>query len=188
MTKRRRKSKKWISWLIFLVLLVAAGAICFFVWDGYFREKPKDKPETSQQKSVDDNKTTPAEEKKEEKKEEPTEEPKEEEKKVPQYDGGDPNKGNEITGVITYAGVNNGTLMIRVNIDQLLSGGKCNLGLRRDGGNLYGAEASVVGSASTSSCDGFNVPVAGLGSGKTQIVIYINSGDKSGEIHGEVDL
>lgn len=187
MTKRRRKNKNWISIIIFLVLLIVAGVICFFVWDSYFKEKTPE-PETSQGQPSDEKKVVPAEKKEEEKKDEPVEEPKEEEKKVPQYDGGDPNKASGITGVITYAGVNNGTLMIRVNIDQLLSGGKCTLGLRRGGDNIYSAEANVVGSASTSSCDGFNVPVAGLGSGNTQIVIYINSGNKNGEIHGEVDL
>lgn len=188
MTKRRRKNKNWVSIIIFLVLLVVAGVVCFFVWDSYFKEKTPNEPGTSQEQPAEEKKEVPTEKKEEEKKEEPAEEPKEEEKKVPQYDGGDPNKASEITGVITYAGVNNGTLMIRVNIDQLLNGGKCTLGLRRGGGNIYSAEANVMGSASTSSCDGFNVPVTGLGSGNTQIVIYINSGNKNGEIHGEVNL
>ena len=42
MSKRRRK-KSWISWVLILVLLVAAGAICYLVWESYFKEKEMDR-------------------------------------------------------------------------------------------------------------------------------------------------
>ena len=131
-------------------------------------------------------KDTKPETKKEEEKKEET--PVEEKEKVQQYDGNDPNTANDITGVITYAGVSGDNLMIRVNIDQYLNGGKCTLSLRQGGGNVYGAEANVVDSAATSTCEGFNIPVASLPKGNINIIIYISSGDKVGEIAGEVTL
>jgi len=183
MAKRRHRSKKWISWVIILILLIGAGVVCYFVYDSYFRDKSGDevKPvENSQDK--DDEKKTPEETQPEEKKEEVVEK-----EKVVQYDGADPNESNGITGAITYTGVSGGSLMIRMNIDQYLNGGTCTLGLRQGGSTVYSAEVGIVDSASTSTCEGFNVPVNGL-SGKYNIVIYINSNGKTGEISGEVEV
>lgn len=182
MTQRRKRSKKWVSWLIIAVLLVGAGVVCYLVYDNYFREK-KDEPASLEEKPQKREEEQPGENEPEEKKEEIVEK-----EKVVQYDGEDPNVSGGITGVITYAGVSGDNLLIRINIDQYLSGGTCSLGLRKDGGTVYAAEAGVIDSASTSTCEGFNVPVAGLGSGRYNIIIYINSGGKSGEISGEVEL
>ena len=38
--------------------------------------------------------------------------------KYDEYAGEDPNEREDLTGVVTYAGVNGNNLMIRVNIDQ----------------------------------------------------------------------
>ena len=46
MAQRRKRSKKWISWLIILALLIGAGVVCYLVWDSYFRDKTE--PETSE--------------------------------------------------------------------------------------------------------------------------------------------
>lgn len=179
---RRKRSKKWISWVIILLLLVAAGVISYLVWDNYFNDKKNESettPESSQEKEKEEEK--PAEKKEEE------QQPVEKEKTV-QYDGANPNTSSSITGAITYAAVSGNNLVIRVNIDQYLNGGKCTLGLRQGGGNVYSAEAAVIDSASTSTCEGFNVPVSGLPGGEYNIIIYINSGDKTGEISGGVTL
>lgn len=183
-----RTRKNWWKIALVIVLVTIAGVICFLVWKAYFSgEKSGDNSDSS---SVVDDKTK-KEEKEEEKKEEQKEEKKdggEEKEKVPQYDGDDPNVKSGLTGVVTYAGVSGGKLMIRVNIDQYVSNGTCMLGLRREGMNIYSAEARIVDNASTATCEGFDVPVDGLGSGNTQIVIYLNGDDKTGEIAGEVKL
>ncbi len=179
---RRKRSKKWISSLIILVLVIAAGVVCYLVWDNYFNDKKEESeksPETLQEEEKEEEK--PVEEKEEER------QPVKKEETV-QYDGANPNASSSITGAITYATVSGDNLVIRVNIDQYLSGGKCTLGLRQGGGNVYSAEASVIDSASTSTCEGFNVPVNGLLSGEYNIIIYISSGDKTGEISGGVTL
>ena len=184
--KRRRRSRKWVSWLVFLALIIAAVVVCYFVWDAYFRDKKGDKP-------VEDAKTSTKVEKEEEaKKEEKEQEEKKEEvvekEKVVQYDGGDPNDLAELTGVVTYAGVVGENLMVRVNIDQYLSGGSCVLSVRRDGAEVYGEEVPIVDSASTATCEGFNVPVSRLGSGAAEIVIKVQSGEKSGVISGRAEI
>lgn len=162
--------------MLMLVLFVAAAVVCYLVWNNYFRNKKEDKP-TEEQSLVEEHE----EEKVEGKGEETIEK-----KKVVQYEGEDPNIQEELTGVVTYAGVNGDNLMIRVNIDQYLESGNCELSLVRNG-VAYSDTANIVGSAATATCEGFNVPVSGLG-GDYEIVIKINSGDKTGTINGKVEI
>ena len=84
--------------------------------------------------------------------------------------------------------MNNGKLMIRVNIDQYVSSGTCTLGLRREGMNIYSAEALITDGASTSTCEGFDISTDELGNGTTNIIIYMEGDGKTGEIQGRVDL
>lgn len=176
MAQKRKNSKKWIFWVLMLVLFVAAAVVCYLVWNNYFRDKKEDKP-TEEQSLVEEHEEKKAEEKKEETIEK---------KKVVQYEGEDPNTQEELTGVVTYAGINGDNLMIRVNIDQYLESGSCELSLMQNG-VAYSDVASIVGSAATATCEGFNVPVSGLG-GDYEIVIKISSGDKTGTINGKVEI
>ena len=109
--------------------------------------------------------------------------------KVVQYDGDDPNTAEELSGVVTYAGVTDGKLMIRVNIDQYLESGTCDLTLTRGGDSIYSSIASIIGGPSTATCEGFDVPVAGLGGGQVDINISIKSADgRQGSIRGEASI
>lgn len=155
---------------------MAAAVVCYLVWNNYFRDKKEDKP-TEEQSLVEEHEEKKAEEKKEETIEK---------KKVVQYEGEDPNTQEELTGVVTYAGVNGNNLMIRVNIDQYLESGSCELSLMQNG-VAYSDVANIVGSAATATCEGFNVPVSGLG-GDYEIVIKISSGDKTGTINGKAKI
>lgn len=184
--KKKTNVKKWVVRGFLLILLIAAGVISFMVWDSYFNKKKDDKKpgETSQ-----------VEEKKESDENSNVEESDEEsvevdlsEKEMKQYEGENPNSAGGLTGVITYAGVSGGNLAIRVNIDQYLENGTCILGLRKEGMNVYSAEAKISASASTATCEGFDVPTSGLGSGSYTIVIYLSSGTRNGEIDGEVKI
>lgn len=113
---------------------------------------------------------------------------KSEETEVVQYEGGNPNALGELTGVVTYAGVRDGTLTVRVNIDQYLESGSCELALVSGGMTIYSEGAEIIGSATTASCTGFDVPVAGLPRGQLSIVVWLESGDKKGGIRGEVEI
>lgn len=162
---------------------MAAAVVCYLVWDGYF--KNKDKGELVEGQSV-----VEKEQDKEDKKSE--ENTKIEEGKVVgkeeiiQYEGDDPNTQDDLTGVITYAGVSGDSLMIRVNIDQYLENGTCELSLVQNG-VIYSDVANIVGSAATATCEGFNVPAGGLG-GQYEIIISLSSGEKAGVIKGEVEI
>ena len=182
MVKRRRKSKKWIFWVVFLILMIAAGIVGYLVWDNYFNDKKEDVQEADTTK-VDQQETEGSGENEVELVNEGGEE-----KKIPQYDGEDPNKASELSGAITYSGVVDGKLMIRMNIDQYLSNGKCELTLKRSGATIYNSVANIVGNASTSSCEGFDVPTSGLGGGNTEIIINLTADGKSGIIRGEVNI
>ena len=184
MTKRHRRSRKWTSWLILPVFLIAAGVVCYLVWDNYFNNKPNEQEEQEQ---------VIAEEKKEKDErlsnnvvEENNSEV--DNKKVIQYEGEDPNLSEELSGSVTYAGVLNNRITIRVNIDQYLSDGSCALNLISNGNTVYSESAKVVNSASTATCEGFDVPVSNVGTGAYGIEIEISSGEKSGIIKGEVEI
>ena len=180
MARKRKRSKKWISWLIMLILLVAACVMVYLVWDNYFRDDMKKGGEEPEPAEVVDNKTE----------DDTTEDQKPEEKEeIVQYEGENPNNAGELTGVVTYAGVTGEKLVIRVNINQYLSGGSCSLRLVfEDDVAVLEETAQIVDSASTSTCEGFDIPTAGLQSGNYRIYIGLTSGGKTGMINGEVRL
>ena len=109
---------------------------------------------------------------------------------VPQYEGENPNTRSDLTGIINYASVVDGNLLIRVSIDQLLGSGTCKLTLSAEGAKDYTAEAPIVqAGGTTSSCDGFDIPVAELSASKKwNANITLTSGDKTGLITKEVNL
>lgn len=157
----------------------------FLVWDNYFNDKKEDKQEEQTAEQVEKKESVEKAENADDGKDEA--EKAVEQKKVAQYDGDDPNAAEELSGVVTYAGVNNGVLMVRVNIDQYLDSGKCELSLVQGGGVAYSSTAEVVGGASTASCAGFDVPVTGLGGGY-EVLIKVESGAKKGTIKGEASV
>ena len=184
MARRRKRSRKWISWLIILILLIAAGVVVFLVWDNYFKEdkEGKDSEESEVVVAVLGNQDNSKVEK-EDKQPEVIEK-----KEIVQYEGSNPNQNSNVTGALTYAGVVGKNLVIRVNIDQYLSGGNCKLSLITDGVVVHEEFAGISESATTSTCEGFNVPVAGLASGTYQILINVSAGEKMGKISGEVKI
>lgn len=182
MARRRRRNRKWLIGGVFLVLLIATGVGAAALWNNEHQEEQGNETEmVEEEKAVDT-------EKRDEETEEEYSERMAEQKKVKQYEGEDPNKAEELSGAVTYAGVNNGILMIGVNIDQFLNEGSCELNLVRGENVIYAGKANIMADVSTSSCDGFNIPVSGLGNGATEIIIKLSSGGKTGTIKGEVNI
>ena len=181
---KRRKNRKWIYWMLIFVLLVVACIVGYFVWDSYFKDKDEKRDEVVEvveEQNIDkDNNnegeavglTTDVDDG----------------KKIDQYDGANPNTAEELSGVVTYAGVNGDSLMIRVNIDQYVTNGKCELTLSKNGANIHSSIASIVGNASTATCEGFDIPASNLGGGNIKINIKLNADGKSGVIQGEVNI
>lgn len=104
------------------------------------------------------------------------------------YDGNDPNLEESLTGSITAARISEDKLIIRVTIDQYLSNGTCSL-IVTNGDRTLEKTASIAPIASTSSCEGFDIPTSELNNINDKISIKINiaSGDKIGTITGEVE-
>lgn len=182
---KRKRNFRWVKWLLFLLLIAGTVAVVILVKNNYFDKK--DDQNTSQ--AVETNKTDDkkSEEKSEEKNEQ-KEEAKTQEQKAPQYEGESPNKSETLTGLITYADVKDGELIIRVNIDQFLQSGNCNLTLSRNGATYYSRSVGIVESVTTSTCDGFNIPISGFPSGNLQVEINLDSEGKSGKIEGRVKI
>ncbi len=183
---RRKRDKNWISWLLIIILFIAAIVVCSMVYKNYFGDNKEKETES---------KIEPKEEKNEDKEEERKTENEPEEQggvvkkeEIPQYDGEDPNNSEEITGAITYTGVNGDYLTIRVNIDQYLSGGECTLRVQEYGSDIYSDSAGLINSASTMTCEGFDVPILAIGGGDFKLIIEIKADGKSGTIMGEASI
>lgn len=183
MAQKRKRNRSWISWVFIFALLVAACVVCYLVWDNYFNEKQPDNEGTQEQVIEEEKKTEETET--EEKTESVSEE---DEKKTIQYEGDDPNLKEELSGSVTYAGKIDNKITIRLNIDQYLNNGNCELHLMNNGAEVYGDTTRIIGSASTATCEGFDIPATNIGNGKYDIVINIFSGEKKGTIKGEINI
>lgn len=140
-------------------------------------DNKKSNPETSQNKKAE---KTPTEDNS------PSDD---NEHKTPiQNDGEDPNIKDSLTGVLTMADILDGVLRIRVNIDQYLSSGTCKLTLYSESGKTFTVDAAIIPSASTSTCEGFDISTSNLSSGHWYISIDLESSDKTGIITGETNL
>ncbi len=193
MMKKMKISKKWI-WIIagiFLVSAVGGGVVAAIVVNNNTGEE--EVAETKESHDENDE-----EEKDGEGAEVETEEGNDvneakineqgEKQKVPQYEGDDPNDSENLTGTISYAGVNGEKWMVRVNINQYLTEGQCELNVYQGETVVYNNTANIVGVASTSTCEGFDVPVSRLPKGVLNIKINISAGGKTGVIEGETNI
>lgn len=105
--------------------------------------------------------------------------PHEKEKELPQlYEGGSANASSGLTGVITTKSVIGEFLVIRNTIDQMVNGGTCQLSLASSTKTVT-KTVGIVQNPSSSSCAGFDVPIAELSPGQWIIEIRVSSEEKS---------
>lgn len=183
MTTRRRRNRGWLWWVVFVVLLVMAGVVVYAVWNAYFRN---DTTEVDETVVVVENTENNADTEKTDTDGVSDEADLKNENEV-QYEGEDPNSWNELTGAVTYAEVINDILRIRVNIDQYIENGTCELQLTTNG-YTYRETAEIVGAAGNGECRGFDVSLEKLWDGWTQIVVRLEGDGKTGEVRGEVEV
>lgn len=105
----------------------------------------------------------------------------------PQYEGEDINSSDSLSGVITYSAVVGQNLVIRTSINQSLSIGTCQLTLSSSSKNIT-KSSNIVPNPSSSTCEGFDIPVSEIGSGSWNISIAISSGSQSGKLSGNVQI
>lgn len=183
MSKKTNKNKKIIP-IIVIFIIICAGT--FFALN-ILQTSNDETGKTTDNSTINstDISTEPVENSK---KEDAKEKEKIEKKpEIIQNDGEDPNKSEELTGTLTTANISRDKLVIRVNIDQFLTSGKCILNLKSTTSTIR-EEANIITSASTSTCEGFDIPTSELSSGKWNIEILLNSNNKTGKITGEIDV
>ena len=177
----RRRNKKLLYFVIIIVILVVVGVATFLICKNIAQKNENEGGGTE---------VTQEDDKKEETKN-PTNNKNEDddenipEKQVPKYDGGDPNRAEELSGAITYAEVIGDKFMVGINIDQFLASGSCSLSLIQNGKTIYNASVGIMADVATSYCDGFAIPVSEIGSGEYEVVVEISSGNKTGTIRGK---
>lgn len=179
----RKRSKRWL-WIGLGVILVVVVVIMVMMNQGKGQEEINPSETVVAQGGVQ---TKESQKTETVKKDEPTEQPIEKEE-VKQYEGNDPNESESITGAITYLSATDNALMVRVNIDQFLTGGQCEMVLINGGEEVYREVVGMVDAASTSTCEGFNVSRSELPSGETKITINMTAGEKTGVLEGEIEL
>ena len=182
---RRKRNKKWIYTVFVIILLVIAGVVVYLVWDSYFRDKSSDDNGGETSQVVDDGAPEKNDTADTAKNASDDGVP---EKKAIQYEGKSPNELDVLTGAVNYAGVSGDKLMIRTSVYQYLESGSCELVMTQDGVTVYNEVAGIINDATTSTCKGFDVSIASLPSGYLQFVIYLSSGERTGEIGGEVNI
>ena len=180
---RRKRNFRWLKWLLFLVLIAAAVTVIILVKNNFEKTDGADRQATETSKAEETKK-----EEKEDTQADKSEEESKQEEKAPQYDGDSPNKSETLTGMITYADVKDGVLIVRVNIDQFLSNGACNLVMSKNGATQYTQSVGIIESVTTSTCDGYKIPVSELSEGDFTVEINLESEGKTGKITGRVRI
>jgi uncharacterized protein YxeA len=106
---------------------------------------------------------------------------------TPPYEGENANDSQILTGTINYIDVVDNTLIIRTTINQILDSGTCDLTLT-NGTKTVIKTSDIAQNPSSSTCKGFDVPAAELGSGDWKMSIKISSGDRNGTLTGTASI
>jgi len=93
-----------------------------------------------------------------------------------------------VTVVITSAQSSGQNFMVRTTVDTVNSTGSCTLTMKDTSGHSYQATAQVQALASSSTCQGFTVPLSSLSSGTWNVTIKYTDGSTSGQATKEVTL
>lgn len=99
------------------------------------------------------------------------------------------NNGKSVVGVtITAANQNNGTVQIRALIAAVDTGGTCTLTLSQAGHQTVTKTAGTQNLSSTSTCQGFDIPVSELSTGTWSIAIAYSSSTLTGNASGSITV
>lgn len=178
-----KKRVQKIRMIIFICLLAAFSAGAYI----YIAKPFETTPDTAEKTKTSTKKPQKSQKKAQTKQsQQSTEKPVAPSKTPPKYEGPDPNTLDKITGSLTHVSVNSDNLVIRANIDQTISG-ECKLTLSNSNKTVI-KTAPTVNNPSSSSCQGFDVPVSELGSGNWQIKIVVTANHKTGTISGSTNI
>ena len=111
----------------------------------------------------------------------------EEESDTIQFEGGDPNQSPELSGYISHASNERGTLRVNVTIAQSLTSGTCTLIMTDETGEEANFTADIEMDVTTAMCN-FEENVSTLAPGTWQLEVLLESGDKVGTVKGSVEI
>lgn len=179
---RRRRTHHPLVTIVIIVLLIGISlfiskALADRVSDVETEDNKKENPETTKVEGIEKAPTENA-----------PSTTNEDDKTPIQNEGENPNNKDSLTGAITMAEPSGQILRIRLNIDQYLATGTCKLTLYSDNGKSFTDSAAIIPTASTSSCEGFDINLSNLSSGHWYISIDLASDNKTGTITGEVNI
>ncbi len=187
----RRQRFNFFKFFFWIVLLLLAGAVIYggykFLFDKSYDLPDVPTPSAVEYRPTADTQMSTQDTAKGDKPTE-TEEAEESDGKTPvQYDGDNANTSESLTGVITYAAMSGDKLIVRTNIDQYLGSGTCTLTVSDDSHSLT-RTAAIIPEASTSTCEGFDIPSSELAdfSGQLILTITLESANRTGSLTAEV--
>ena len=93
---------------------------------------------------------------------------------------------NVISATVTHSSVDNGKFVLRLTINELMSG-SCHL-LMTSGNRKYTNDAEIVSDPTSSTCAGFDVETSKLASGTWNYTVTISSGKRTGKVEGKVNI
>ena len=184
MQVQKKLSKKKLIITAAIVLTVIASTITYALMSQNSDQLTNQK--TNSDSSKDSSNTSTEEKKESESSSNSTSHEKEKDIQPP-YEGEDPNNNPSLTGVITYKSIVGANLSLRTTIDQYLSSGTCRLSLT-SGTKAVTRSSAIAPNPSSSTCEGFDVPIAELGGGTWNIEIIVTSGDRTGALKDSVTL
>lgn len=181
-TKRKSGFKKaLIILLISLVLATGVGAAMYALKVGPFTETPPVQQESESSQKKDSSSDSSATDIKDQKIDDPTS------NSIKNQEGDTSSSDNDNNGMqITSALVSGDTFRIRTLIPSITSAGTCSLTMSKSGSTSYNASAGVQPMASSSTCKGFDIPLASLSSGTWKISVIYTNGDVSSSATKEV--
>ncbi len=114
----------------------------------------------------------------------------ESEKDLPsEYEGPNPNLGDELTGWVSYKSVSVDKLILRVTIEQTLGSGSCELTMTNtQTKKIYTETSKVIANPSSASCEGFDIAMDKLGRGSWEVQIKVSGSGRTGLLTDKVEV
>lgn len=183
--KSRHHSSRRVAAIIISVLVVAGGVFALLYFKPF--EKKADNTTGSSQRSDNagksDNSVDPLGEKSKDKSEQ-----REAEKGNLKYDETGLDEQEGITGIINYAGISEGRLLINTTIYQEYgTDGTCEVSLTSESGRKLGGTVAMEPGPSSTFCS-YSIPASGIEAGKWQITVFAKHGNKTGTMKTEMQL
>lgn len=196
MKLRKQKTKKplIISFIIILMIITVAASYIYFKQQNdsettHDNSNPAIKKEVLKKDKNDSSNSQAARESNNTESNVDTSAPAIEKEKdlTPEYEGTSTNNAPTLTGAITHTSVVNSTLIIRTTINQSGITGSCDLTLK-NGSKVVSRTVSIAQNPSSSTCEGFDIPVSELSKGNWNITIDITALNRATTLTGAVTV